>query len=181
MEIWNFFLSPVKKDDSPAIAAPNRNERSTTSNSTINYSIAQLIGDVMGFCRTCVRFSVITTGLIEHIKWSRWAFTVIEFIILYTSSAMQVWWFLDFKSLLFFSSWIRRESRALRCFCSSLSAQSTQLFKPSFLMPNVYFTDYRLDDTRAIMEKSFWLKWKLWPDTLRCIGWRRMPCFLVAG
>jgi hypothetical protein len=93
-----------KKDDSPAIAAPKGNERSSTSQSTIHYSIAQLIGDVIGFCRTCVRFSVITTGLVEHIKWSRWAFTVIEFIILYTSSAMQVWFFFDFKSLMFFSS-----------------------------------------------------------------------------
>jgi len=89
-ETSGFLEDQSSEDDSPAIAAPKGNERSSTSHSTIHYSIAQLIGDVIGFCRTCVRFSVITTGLVEHIKWSRWAFTVIEFIILYTSSAMQL-------------------------------------------------------------------------------------------
>ena len=88
------------KDDSQTIPAPrNGNERSSSlSHSTIHYSVAQLIGDVIGFCRTCVRFSVITTGLVEHIKWSRWAFVVIEFIILYTSSAMQVASLLHFQN-----------------------------------------------------------------------------------
>lgn len=58
-----------------------------------------------------MRFSVITTGLIEHIKWSRWAFTVIEFIILYTSSAMQVLKLFLFKSVMILAFEYRKKAK----------------------------------------------------------------------
>jgi len=56
----------------------------------LRYSVFQLIGDVIGMFRSIVRISVITTGLVEHFKWGRKAFIVLELIILYTSSAMQL-------------------------------------------------------------------------------------------
>lgn len=54
------------------------------------YSPFQLVGDVIGCCRSLVRLSIICTGIYQHLKWRRYSFVIIEFIIIYTSSLLQL-------------------------------------------------------------------------------------------
>lgn len=78
-------------DDTNENESDSDTEREKTEHvPQLRYSIFQLIGDVVGMFRSLVRISVITTGLLEHFKWSRYSFIVIEILILYTSSAMQL-------------------------------------------------------------------------------------------
>ena len=80
-----YFSSPYENDSDS-----DGGIRSDPHVPKLRYSVFQLIGDVIGMFRSLVRISVITTGLIEHFKWERYSFFVIELLILYTSSAMQV-------------------------------------------------------------------------------------------
>jgi len=60
------------------------------SKSQLIYSPFQLVGDVIGVCRSFVRVSVILTGLYQHWKWERYSLFFIEILIIYTSSALQL-------------------------------------------------------------------------------------------
>jgi len=65
-------------------------EKIDQSKTQLLYSPFQLVGDIIGCMRSLVRLSVIFTGLWQHCKWERYSFFIIELLIIYTSSTMQL-------------------------------------------------------------------------------------------